>query len=609
MPRFQNVPNNPAIPSNNHSSLIVSSSSAFTEPAASSTRMRDAVSSPTTKRVTIGLKRTLKMCSKTFSFEPNAVPRRFLVSPSVPLALDCCDNRQNDLIVAVGDLLGPSKLKVVDLLGKGTFGQVFKCFDRRKNESVAVKVVKNKPAYRKQAFIEIKMLKNLSNDRFVVLRDHFEHKNHVCIVLELLGCDLYQLLKSRGYVGISWTRIRNIAKQLLNALVLLKRSGIIHCDLKPENILLSDQLKAENGEVKIIDFGSACFEHATVFTYVQSRFYRSPEVILGIPYNCSIDVWSLGCILAELFLGLPLFSGQNEYEQLCMVSKIIGEPSQDVLCSSSRVKRFYRRNGAGRWVIKSKSRFCREFQITPWDSVPLFKGETLKEIILSAKYEDNLSHCEMHRETQFRNHFLDLLKRMLTVSPHLRVSPEEALCHPFLTGENINSSFIERSPNMSKPISFKMLSSSFDVSESSCDDNSLGAQSLLGYRSYRSNFVGESPFPSQPASYGDLFASSLYQSKSTSEYDSSSWTFKRSSSLRFNQTSALTESLKRESVNKQPIGHDDPVFSKNSGFSRSFEDSSIFSTSILKRHDGVGSLHSRRMSDLKEVGSIEEGKP
>jgi dual specificity protein kinase YAK1 len=100
--------------------------------------------------------------------------------------------------------------------------------------------------------------------------------------------------------------------QILDALIVLRDASIIHCDLKPENILLASTSPAGGslGQLKLIDFGSACFEGRTFFSYIQSRFYRSPEVLLGLSYNGAIDMWSFGCVAAELFLGLPLFPGR-----------------------------------------------------------------------------------------------------------------------------------------------------------------------------------------------------------------------------------------------------------------------------------------------------------
>jgi len=83
----------------------------------------------------------------------------------------------------------------------------------------------------------------------------------------------------------------------------------VHCDLKPENILLVDSWKSA---IKIIDFGSGCFLGQQLYTYIQSRYYRAPEIILGVDYDCAIDMWSMACILFELFQGIPLFTGENE---------------------------------------------------------------------------------------------------------------------------------------------------------------------------------------------------------------------------------------------------------------------------------------------------------
>lgn len=91
----------------------------------------------------------------------------------------------------------------------------------------------------------------------------------------------------------------------------MKKLQIIHCDLKPENILLKTESKSG---IKIIDFGSSCFDNERVYTYIQSRFYRSPEIILGISYHTEIDMWSFGCIICELFTGIPIFPGESEAE-------------------------------------------------------------------------------------------------------------------------------------------------------------------------------------------------------------------------------------------------------------------------------------------------------
>ena len=103
----------------------------------------------------------------------------------------------------------------------------------------------------------------------------------------------------------------------------MKSVGVIHCDLKPENILLKNSKKSA---IKVIDFGTGCFENSTYYTYIQSRYYRAPEIILGIPYTTAIDMWSYGCILVELYNGYPIFAGEDEIEQLAIIMEYKGVP-------------------------------------------------------------------------------------------------------------------------------------------------------------------------------------------------------------------------------------------------------------------------------------------
>lgn len=100
--------------------------------------------------------------------------------------------------------------------------------------------------------------------------------------------------------------------------------NFIHCDLKPENIMFVQDPKRPNSRLKIIDFGSSCRAKQTVYSYIQSRFYRAPEVILGAQYSNKIDMWSFGCILVELYLGLPIFPGNSMYDQLRKITNILG---------------------------------------------------------------------------------------------------------------------------------------------------------------------------------------------------------------------------------------------------------------------------------------------
>jgi dual specificity tyrosine-phosphorylation-regulated kinase 2/3/4 len=146
---------------------------------------------------------------------------------------------------------------------------------------------------------------------------------------------LYDYLQLINFQGLPVKIIQSIALQTLSGLLFLHKNHIIHCDLKPENIVLINPKKSA---VKIIDFGSCCIENSPLYTYIQSRFYRAPEVLLGVGYNEKIDIWSLGCILLELFLGYPLFTGRNEEDQLTSIVKILGPPPLSLLKNSTKNK-------------------------------------------------------------------------------------------------------------------------------------------------------------------------------------------------------------------------------------------------------------------------------
>ena len=123
-------------------------------------------------------------------------------------------------------------------------------------------------------------------------------------------------------------QLKRFAIQLLEALRMIKRHKIIHCDLKPENILIDDK---SNNSLKLIDFGSSCFEHERIYTYIQSRFYRAPEIILGMSYGTNIDMWSFGCVLAELYNGSPIFPGESELAQISLFTEFLGPPPAKII--------------------------------------------------------------------------------------------------------------------------------------------------------------------------------------------------------------------------------------------------------------------------------------
>lgn len=230
----------------------------------------------------------------------------------------------------------------------------------------------------------------------------FYFRGHLCISTELLGMNLYEFIKAHEFKGFSLRLIRRFCKQILASLVLLKAQKVIHCDLKPENILLAHPL---HSEIKVIDFGSSCFETEKVYTYIQSRFYRSPEVILGMSYGLAIDMWSLGCILAELLTGYPIFPGENEQEQLACIMEIFGPPEKHLIEKSSRKKLFFDSLGKPRVTVSTKGRRRRP------------SSKTLQQAL---KCDDEA--------------FLDFITRCLRWDPERRLKPDEAMQHEFITG-------------------------------------------------------------------------------------------------------------------------------------------------------------------------------
>ena len=266
------------------------------------------------------------------------------------------DDERGDYKLMIGDHL-LYRYEILNLLGKGSFGQVCKCFDHKTKKFSAIKVIRNKQKFHKQALIEIKILKYITDHDYedlsnvVHLIDNFAFRKHICLKFEMLSMNLYELSKTNGNLGFPINLVKVLASQIAVCLSFLRKKGIIHCDLKPENILL---INPKNYDLKVIDFGSACFCDERMFTYIQSRFYRSPEVILGVSYDCSIDVWSFGCILAELCIGYPLFPGEDETEQLLCIMEYLGLPPKELLINAYRYNDFF--DSAGNPLTLTNSR-------------------------------------------------------------------------------------------------------------------------------------------------------------------------------------------------------------------------------------------------------------
>ncbi|KAI8639474.1 kinase-like domain-containing protein [Parasitella parasitica] len=421
--------------------------------------------------LTTELKATYQTCNDGFKYNATNNPRRVLTKPSKACRNDGYDNDDFDYILYVNDILGSTeghKYLILDVLGSGTFGQVVKCRNTKTQEIVGVKVVKNKLAYFKQSMMEVAILEMLNqkydeHDRhhLLRLRDTFIHKKHLCLVFELLSVNLYELIKQNHFRGLSTNLVRVFTAQILDALTVLNEARIIHCDLKPENILLKN---LESPTIKVIDFGSACHEVQTMYTYIQSRFYRSPEVLVGLPYTSAIDMWSLGCIAAELFLGLPLFPGSSEYNQLSRIVEMLGIPPNYMIEVGKNAHRYFDKSSTAiekRYEFKSLEKYAREQGKSEQPSKRYFSAKTLPELINSYPImrKTQMTAKEIEKEKQNRLAFIDFLQGLLNLNPIERWSPQQAKKHPFITGEKFTfpfqPPFIARKQhhNMSSPSS------------------------------------------------------------------------------------------------------------------------------------------------------------
>eukprot|EP00054_Salpingoeca_dolichothecata_P003588 m.27582 g.27582 ORF g.27582 m.27582 type:complete len:586 (+) comp13979_c0_seq1:461-2218(+) len=301
------------------------------------------------------------------------------------------------------------RFEILKGLGKGSFGDVVKTYDHKTKTHMALKIIRNERRFHKQAQSEVKILDLLRKQdkrnahNVIHMNEYFLFRNHLCITFELLHVDLYSALKKDSFKGFTLRQVQRFGTKLLQCLRVLRRQKIIHCDLKPENILLQNR---ETDDIKVIDFGSSCLEHQKVHTYIQSRFYRAPEVILGASYSTAIDMWSFACILCELYTGHPVFPGRDEKEQLMYQMEVLGVPPSDFLRSQcKRTNVFFDSMHNPRFLTDRKGR--RHLPST-------------RNLSRALGTDDEL--------------FLDFLKRCFVFDPSERMSPREASKHPWISG-------------------------------------------------------------------------------------------------------------------------------------------------------------------------------
>lgn len=323
-----------------------------------------------------------------------------------------------DFPIVVNSIIA-GRYQVVEYLGSAAFSKAIQCYDIHKEQMVCMKIIENNKDYFDQSVDEIKLLRflqancaDLDQKHLLRLIDFFYHKEHLFIVTELLRDNLYEYSKfnreQEQHAYFTVPRLQKLATQILEALECVHALQLIHCDLKPENILIKSYSQSQ---VKVIDFGSSCFIHDHLSSYVQSRSYRAPEVILGCAYDYKIDLWSLGCILAELLSGYVLFQNESIQGLLARIQGIIGPFPQHMVQDGKLAATFLTKEG----LVFQENKDDSQSQKDPKLQILVAKKTSLKQRL---QCEDAL--------------FLDFVRWLLEVDPFKRPTAKQALKHPWL---------------------------------------------------------------------------------------------------------------------------------------------------------------------------------
>ena len=220
----------------------------------------------------------------------------------------------------------------MQLIGRGTFGCVFKGWEPKFQREVVVKVVRRTPKYFQDAKIEALTITRLqtelcSRDFCVIIYRYFEWNEHFCITFEKLHSPLHSYIydKKRRDIGCKRNVIQHVIFRLLRCVSYLHSVRIAHVDIKPENIMfIEDPRTTGNFQVKLIDFGAATWLTTHHSSLIQTRFYRAPEVIIESNWDEKADLWSVGCILLEMYFGRLVFDTHDSLEHLHLIEKFSG---------------------------------------------------------------------------------------------------------------------------------------------------------------------------------------------------------------------------------------------------------------------------------------------
>lgn len=295
-------------------------------------------------------------------------------------------------------------------IGKGAYGSVYVCLNHTNAERRAIKKVNAEPRFKKAALREINFLKQLKESNknkwpIVDFCEDFIVNDIQYIVFEFLETTLYQYYTN--YL-ISFADSINMGKQMLEGVSYIHSFDIIHCDLKPENIMLDTR----NKKIKIIDFGSAMYDLDTKKNfYIQSRYYRAPEIIYELEYTTKIDIWSIGCIIYEILFQIPLFYGKNMIEMAYLFTTVIGIPDSFIpYLTSKKFEKYFQRSST-----------IHSYQRRPYKKkYHRVNGNGLTFLLNS--YLDSITCTKKEREM-----FIDFIKSIITYDYTKRLTAESLL--------------------------------------------------------------------------------------------------------------------------------------------------------------------------------------
>ncbi|XP_022726999.1 serine/threonine-protein kinase prpf4B-like [Durio zibethinus] len=369
-------------------------------------------------------------CDDIFGETPTGV-RKLGKGDGLPVIRSGLDDNWDDAegyySYRFGELLD-SRYEVTAAHGKGVFSTVVRAKDIKAGisdpEEVAIKIIRNNETMHKAGQLEVQILKKLAgadpDDKRHCVRflSSFKYRNHLCLVFESLHMNLREVLKKFGRnIGLKLTAVRAYAKQLFIALKHLKNCGVLHCDIKPDNMLVND---AKN-VLKLCDFGNAMFAGKNEITpYLVSRFYRAPEIILGLPYDHPMDIWSVGCCLYELYAGKVLFPGPTNNDMLRLHMELKGTFPKKML-----------RKGAF-----TEQHYDQDLNFLAIEEDPVTK-KSIKRMILNIKPKDISSIIvgSPGEDPKMLANFKDLLEKIFLLDPEKRMTVTQALTHPFITGK------------------------------------------------------------------------------------------------------------------------------------------------------------------------------